>query len=97
MELELVHGASHTFDHAAYLEGKMTPVFFGSAINNFGVRELLNGFVEYSPTPLPRWTESREIQPVENKFSGFVFKIQANMDPQHRDRIAFMRVCSGQY
>lgn len=96
-ELELVHGASHTFDLDAYLQGKQTPVFFGSAINNFGVQELLNSFVDYAPLPLSRQTESRLVEPHEEKFTGFVFKIQANMDPQHRDRIAFLRVCSGQY
>lgn len=75
----------------------MTPVFFGSAINNFGVRPLLDAFVEWAPTPLPRATESREVEATEDKLSGFVFKIQANMDPQHRDRVAFMRLCSGRY
>ena len=96
-EVELVKGASHTFDMNAYLKGELTPVFFGSAINNFGVRELLNAFVEYAPTPQPRDTDSRVVSPQEEKFSGFVFKIQANMDPAHRDRIAFLRVCSGRY
>lgn len=96
-EMALVRGASHAYDHAAFLQGKLTPVYFGSAVNNFGVRELLNGFVEHSPEPRPREAEQRTIYPDENKFSGFVFKIQANMDPQHRDRIAFLRVSSGQY
>lgn len=96
-EIELVRGASHTFDEALFKEGKMTPVFFGSALNNFGVESLLDAFVEYSPTPLPRPTLTREVSPHEEPFTGFVFKIQANMDPQHRDRIAFMRVCSGRY
>jgi len=96
-ELELVRGASHAFEQKAYLVGILTPVFFGSAINNFGVRELLNAFVEYAPQPLPRVTDVREIQPDEENFTGFVFKIQANMDPAHRDRIAFLRVCSGHY
>jgi peptide chain release factor 3 len=96
-EVELVRGASHKFDIEQYLEGKLTPVFFGSAINNFGVQELLDALVEYSPPPPPRQTEGRIVQPDEAKFSGFVFKIQANMDPQHRDRIAFLRVCSGSY
>lgn len=96
-ELELVKGASHEFSLDAYLKGKLTPVFFGSAINNFGVRELLNAFVEYAPTPLEHETESRMVSADENNFSGFIFKIQANMDPNHRDRIAFMRVCSGTY
>ncbi len=96
-EIELVRGASHEFDIDAYLAGKMTPVFFGTALANFGVREMLDGFVEWAPPPLPRETESRSVEPTEEKFSGFVFKIQANMDPRHRDRIAFLRVCSGAY
>jgi peptide chain release factor 3 len=96
-ELELVQGASHPFDHAAYLDGRQTPVFFGSAINNFGVQELLDDFVEYAPEPLPRPTRTRVVEPSEPAFSGFVFKIQANMDPNHRDRIAFMRICSGTF
>ncbi len=96
-ELDLVQGASHTFDKDAFLKGELTPVFFGSALNNFGVRELLDAFDEYAPLPEPRQTESRQVLPVEEKFTGFIFKIQANMDPQHRDRIAFMRICSGKY
>jgi len=96
-EIELVKGASHEFDKAAYLAGKMTPVFFGSAINNFGIRELLDYFVNTAPAPLPRETLTRVIEPEEEKFTGFVFKIQANMDPSHRDRIAFLRICSGSY
>ncbi|SCZ62954.1 peptide chain release factor 3 [Thiohalomonas denitrificans] len=94
-EVELVRGASHAFDFDAYRSGLQTPVFFGSAINNFGVGEILDALVDYAPAPLPRPTDSREVLPTEEKFSGFVFKIQANMDPQHRDRVAFMRVCSG--
>lgn len=96
-EVELVQGASHEFDIDAYLSGKLSPVFFGSAVNNFGVKELLDAFVEYAPPPLPRPTNSREVSASEKTFSGFVFKIQANMDPQHRDRIAFMRICSGEF
>ncbi|HSH30146.1 MAG TPA: peptide chain release factor 3, partial [Thiohalobacter sp.] len=96
-EIELVKGASNAFDVAAYLRGELTPVFFGSAINNFGVQELLDYFVEYAPAPQPHETDMRVVEPQEEKFSGFVFKIQANMDPQHRDRIAFLRVCSGRY
>jgi peptide chain release factor 3 len=96
-EIELVRGASHELDLEAYARGELTPVFFGSAINNFGVRELLDAFVEYAPAPLSRATQQRMVEPQESKFSGFVFKIQANMDPQHRDRVAFLRVCSGQY
>ncbi len=96
-ELLLVKGASHSFDRAAFLKGELTPVFFGSALNNFGVRELLDAFEEFAPEPQSRATHSRVVQPDEEKFTGFVFKIQANMDPQHRDRIAFLRVCSGKY
>ncbi len=96
-EIELVKGASHDFELDAYLAAELSPVFFGSAINNFGVEELLDAFVEYAPPPQPRATRSRVVQPDEEKFSGFVFKIQANMDPAHRDRIAFLRVCSGKY
>ena len=96
-ELELVQGASHSFDKQAYLAGKQTPVFFGSAVNNFGVQPLLDFFVEHAPSPRPRATTTRVVKPEEETFSGFVFKIQANMDPQHRDRVAFLRVCSGRY
>ncbi len=96
-EIELVKGASHAYDQQAFLAGKLTPVFFGSAINNFGVRELLEAFANYAPAPQPRMTTERLVQPNEETFSGFVFKIQANMDPAHRDRIAFLRVCSGKY
>ncbi|QIK38667.1 peptide chain release factor 3 [Caldichromatium japonicum] len=96
-ELELVEGASHAFDLDAYLAGRQTPVFFGSAINNFGVRELLDAFVQYAPPPRPRMARQRRVTPDEPAFTGFVFKIQANMDPAHRDRIAFVRVCSGSY
>jgi peptide chain release factor 3 len=95
--IELVKGASHPFDRTKFLAGQLTPVFFGSALNNFGVRELLDAFAEYAPQPQPRETSSRIVLPTEEKFSGFVFKIQANMDPMHRDRIAFLRVCSGRY
>jgi peptide chain release factor 3 len=96
-EIELVRGASHEFDHDAYLRGEMTPVLFGSAINNFGVEELLDAFADYAPAPATREAVQRAVDPKEDKFSGFVFKIQANMDPAHRDRVAFMRVCSGSY
>ena len=96
-EIELVRGASHTFDKDAYLAGKQTPVFFGSAINNFGVQSLLDAIVDLSPAPQHRTAATRQVEPLEPKFSGFVFKIQANMDPKHRDRIAFVRVCSGHY
>ena len=96
-ELELVQGASHPFDEAAYLSGTQTPVFFGSAVNNFGVQPLLDFFVRHAPSPRPRETTTRDVAPGENKLTGFVFKIQANMDPMHRDRVAFMRVCSGRF
>ena len=97
MEIELVKGASHPFELEAFLAGKLTPVFFGSAINNFGVREILNALVDWAPSPRSRHANQRMVEPSEGKFSGFVFKIQANMDPKHRDRIAFVRVCSGQF
>jgi peptide chain release factor 3 len=96
-EVELVRGAATVFDPAAYLAGRQTPVFFGSAISNFGVEELLRAFTRHAPAPLPRHARQRDVQPDEPKLTGFVFKIQANMDPGHRDRIAFLRVCSGRY
>ncbi len=96
-ELELVEGASHPFDRDAYLRGEQAPVFFGSAVNNFGVQPLLDFFVDHAPSPLPRATTGRGVKPDEDKLTGFVFKIQANMDPQHRDRVAFMRICSGRF
>ena len=96
-DVELVRGASHAFDLEAYLAGRLAPTFFGSAINNFGVQELLDNFIDVAPAPRPRATETRMVDANEEKFTGFVFKIQANMDPQHRDRIAFLRVCSGKY
>ncbi len=96
-QVELVRGASHPFDLQAFLAGRQTPVFFGSAINNFGVRELLAALVDWAPPPQPREASGRMVEPAENAFSGFVFKIQANMDPQHRDRVAFLRVCSGHF
>ena len=96
-DVELVRGASPSFDPQRYLEGKQTPVFFGAAIHNFGVRELLDAFVEHAPGPQPRQTQTRVVSPAEPDLTGFIFKIQANMDPAHRDRIAFMRICSGSY
>ncbi|MBT7720990.1 MAG: peptide chain release factor 3 [Halieaceae bacterium] len=96
-EVELVRGASHEFDLELFLAGKLSPVFFGTALGNFGVREMLNDFVEWAPAPLDRETTTRNVPAGETGLSGFVFKIQANMDPRHRDRIAFMRVCSGRY
>jgi peptide chain release factor 3 len=96
-EIELVKGATPELDIDEYLAARQSPVFFGSALSNFGVKELLDEFVHYAPTPLPRQSEQREIAPDEDKLTGFVFKIQANMDPGHRDRIAFLRICSGEY
>jgi peptide chain release factor 3 len=96
-EIELIRGASHDFDLDEYLAGKLTPVFFGTALRNFGVMEMLDGFVDFAPPPLPREATDRIVDPTDEAFSGFIFKIQANMDPKHRDRIAFMRVCSGRY
>ena len=96
-EIELVKGASHEFDLEAYREGRLTPVFFGSAINNFGIKELLDSLDEFAPKPKARDAGSRIVEASEADFTGFVFKIQANMDPQHRDRIAFMRICSGKF
>ncbi|NIG63004.1 MAG: peptide chain release factor 3 [Serratia symbiotica] len=96
-ELELVQGASHTFDQQAFLSGALTPAFFGTALGNFGVDHMLDGLVAWAPAPMPRRTDTREVVAAEEKFTGFVFKIQANMDPKHRDRVAFMRVVSGRY
>ncbi|MGE4560926.1 MAG: peptide chain release factor 3 [Desulfobulbus sp.] len=96
-DIELLQGAANPFDYEQYLKAGQTPVFFGSAINNFGVRELLDAFVELSPPPGPRATTTRMVNPEEEAFSGFTFKIQANMDPAHRDRIAFFRICSGKF
>ena len=96
-ELELVQGASHPFDLEAYRSGQQTPVFFGSGVNNFGVQPLLDFFVEHAPPPQARETTTRKVAAQEDKLTGFVFKIQANMDPMHRDRVAFMRVCSGRF
>ena len=103
--MELAAGASPTWDHAAFLAGKQTPVFFGSGVNNFGVMEVLDALVDLAPSPQPR-TSSRAangqpvvdvVQPDDESFAGVVFKVQANMDPSHRDRIAFVRMCSGKY
>jgi len=96
-EVELVQGAMPGFDLEAFLAGKQSPVFFGSAINNFGVQEILNTLVELAPAPKSRPTLSREVLPSEKDFSAVVFKIQANMDPAHRDRVAFLRICSGYF
>jgi peptide chain release factor 3 len=96
-DIELVKGASHEFDVDAYLKGQLTPVYFGTALGNFSVKEMLDDFVQWAPAPQGRETESRLVEAYEEGFSGFIFKIQANMDPKHRDRVAFMRICSGEY
>ena len=96
-EIELLEGAANPFELKHFLKGSQTPVFFGSAINNFGVRELLDAFVELAPAPGPRDAMQRTVRPEEEEFSAFAFKIQANMDPAHRDRIAFFRICSGKF
>lgn len=96
-ELELVLGASNEFDHEMFLAGELTPVYFGTALGNFGVDHMLDGLTQWAPTPMPRQTNEREVVANEDGFSGFVFKIQANMDPKHRDRVAFMRIVSGKY
>lgn len=96
-ELELVREVYPTFDQTAYLAGEQHPVFFGSALNNFGVQELLDCFVDIAPPPLPKDSEERTIAPNEDAFSGFVFKIHANMDPKHRDRLAFVKIVSGTF
>ncbi|MDQ6963554.1 MAG: peptide chain release factor 3 [Mariprofundales bacterium] len=96
-EVELLEGAANPFNRDDYLRGSQTPLFFGSAINNFGVRELLDAFVDQSPPPQPRATTTRTVDANEPTFSAFAFKIQANMDPAHRDRIAFFRICSGEF
>jgi peptide chain release factor 3 len=96
-EIELVKGATPELDIDEYLAARQSPVFFGSALSNFGVKELLEEFVQHAPTPQPHESEQRDVSPEEGKLTGFIFKIQANMDPGHRDRIAFMRICSGEY
>jgi len=96
-DIELVTGVYPAFNKDDYLAGKITPVFFGSALNNFGVRELLDCFIEIAPPPLSRLTDRGEVHPNQPKFTGFIFKIHANIDPKHRDRIAFLRICSGQF
>ncbi len=96
-DLELIEGAGVAFDHSRFLTGEISPTFFGSAVNNFGVDLFLRQFVQYAPTPAPRMTEHGPLDPASEVFTGFVFKIQANMDRQHRDRVAFLRVCSGKF
>jgi len=96
-DVELIEGVYPEFSVQEYLDGKVAPVFFGSAVNNFGVRELLDTFITIAPPPIPRHASLRDVKPDEAKFSGFIFKIHANMDPKHRNRIAFLRVCSGKF
>jgi peptide chain release factor 3 len=96
-ELELVHGVYPDFDKEAYLAGNLQPVFFGSALNNFGVRELLDCFIHIAPPPRPKESDIRKVEPSEENFTGFVFKIHANMDPKHRDRLAFIKIVSGKF
>jgi len=96
-ELDLLDMAGQPWDEAAILDGTMSPMFFGSALTNFGVEPFLHDFLEHAPGPLPRLAEDRVVEPLDEEFTGFVFKIQANMDPRHRDRIAFVRVCSGKF
>ena len=96
-DVELIEGVYDDFDRDAYLRGELAPVFFGSAVNNFGVRELLECFIRIAPSPRPAPTETRTVEPAEPKMTGFVFKIHANMDPNHRDRIAFLKICSGTF
>ena len=94
-DIELVEGVYEQFEREQYLAGRLAPVFFGSAVNNFGVRELLECFIRIAPSPRPSTTQTRNVEPAEQKLTGFIFKIHANMDPNHRDRIAFMKICSG--
>ncbi|MBX7095995.1 MAG: peptide chain release factor 3 [Flavobacteriales bacterium] len=96
-DVDLIEGVYDPFDEKTYLTGEVAPVFFGSALNNFGVQELLDAFIRISPTPQGRPTDKRFVEPTEPKFSGFVFKIHANLDPKHRDRIAFLRIVSGKF
>ncbi len=96
-DIEIVEGVYDPFDREAYQAGELAPIFFGSAVNNFGVRELLDCFIDIAPSPRHSTTESRDIDPDEDKLSGFIFKIHANMDPNHRNRIAFMKICSGRF
>jgi len=96
-EIEMIEGVYDPFDREEYLKGDIAPVFFGSAVNNFGVQELLNAFCEISPSPIGRDADTKRVEPTDDKFSGFVFKIHANLDPKHRDRIAFLRIVSGKF
>jgi peptide chain release factor 3 len=95
--LELVEGALPAFDQDSYRQGHLSPAFFGSALKNFGVRAMLDGLASHAPSPRPQPSEGREVEPAEDAVTGFVFKVQANMDPKHRDRVAFVRLCSGRF
>jgi len=96
-DVELIEGVYEDWDAQPYLDGDLAPVFFGSAVNNFGIQEMLDTFIDIAPDPRPRETDVRQVDPEESAFTGFIFKIHANIDPRHRDRIAFMRVCSGTF
>ncbi|VFP80169.1 peptide chain release factor 3 [Candidatus Erwinia haradaeae] len=96
-DIALIQGASHEFSHDKFLNGEITPVFFGTALGNFGVDDILEGIIEWAPSPMSRRADTRTVSASDKKFSGFIFKIQANMDPRHRDRVAFMRIVSGKY
>ena len=96
-DVELIEGVYEDWDAQPYLDGNLAPVFFGSAVNNFGIQEMLDTFIDIAPDPRPRETDVRQVDPEESAFTGFIFKIHANIDPRHRDRIAFMRVCSGTF
>ena len=96
-DVELIEGVYDVFSEEKYKAGELAPVFFGSALNNFGVKELLDTFISIAPTPISRFSEEREVKPEEEKLTGFVFKIHANLDPKHRDRVAFLRICSGTF
>src|SRR5690606_2925891 len=96
-ELELIQSVYPEFNREDYMNGNLQPVFFGSALNNFGVRELLDAFIDIAPQPQPNESETRLVKPEEKNFTGFVFKIHANMDPKHRDRLAFVKIVSGTF
>jgi peptide chain release factor 3 len=96
-DVELLTGIGLEFEREAFLDGSLTPVYFGSAINNFGVETFLSALVDLAPSPRPRPSNQRQIEPTDERFTGFIFKIQANMDPKHRDSMAFLRICSGYF
>jgi len=96
-DMELINAVYENFPVEEYLQGHLAPVFFGSAVNNFGIKDLLDTFIQIAPAPRPRMTDTREVKANEDKFTGFVFKIHANIDPKHRDRVAFLRICSGKF